>query len=410
MTLASGTAIAQAIPVLIAPILSRLYTPDDFGVLALFMSIAAILSVIATGRYELAIMLPKKEREAYNILALSLLFAFAVSFITFVLVLLFKKPVADFFDEPGIESWLFLLPIVILFSGIFQAFNYLSTRNKTYRKNATSRVSRSSVTVTANLGMGFAKTGSSGLILGYILGHVTAALVLAWGTITNLRHFRNQVTRKEIIENATKYKDFLRINTPHAFIDSLQENGLIYLIIYFFSKLILGSYSFAYRILKAPVGLIGNAIYQVFYQKASESLKKGREIQPMVKKIYLNLFLIGFPIFALLFLFAPPIFTFVFGEEWKISGDIAQILMPWIFLNFMVNPVSCLAIIMNKQKTAMYFTFADITIKVVSMLIGGLNHDFRLGFIIMSTLGSFLMIGALIWYYRIANLKLYKSY
>ena len=410
ITLMSGTAIAQAIPVLISPILSRLYTPEDFGVLALFMSIAAVISVIATGRYELAIMLPKKKRDAYNVLALSLLFTFIVSVFTFILVVIFKKPVAIFFEEPGIEPWLYFLPIVVLFAGMYQAFNYWSTRHKTFKRNATGRVSQSTVMSATNIGMGVAKAGSSGLILGYILGQVVAALVLGWQTLIHLKEIRKEITRKEIIENAKKYKNFLKINTPHAFLDSLQNNGIIYLIMFFFSKLILGSYSFAFRVLKAPVGLIGNAIYQVFYQKATEALKNGQQIQPMVRRIYRNLFLIGFPVFLLLFLFARPVFAFVFGEEWKISGEIAQILMPWLFLNFIANPVSCIAIIMNKQREAMFITFVDITFKVIAIVIGGISNDFKLAFIIMSVLCSSLLIFALFWYYKIAITESAKTY
>ncbi len=405
ITLMSGTAIAQAIPVLISPILSRLYTPEDFGVLALFMSIAAVISVIATGRYELAIMLPKKKRDAYNVLALSLLFTFIVSVFTFILVVIFKKPVAIFFEEPGIEPWLYFLPIVVLFAGMYQAFNYWSTRHKTFKRNATGRVSQSTVMSATNIGMGVAKAGSSGLILGYILGQVVAALVLGWQTLIHLKEIRKEITRKEIIENAKKYKNFLKINTPHAFLDSLQNNGIIYLIMFFFSKLILGSYSFAFRVLKAPVGLIGNAIYQVFYQKATEALKNGQQIQPMVRRIYRNLFLIGFPVFFLLFLFARPVFAFVFGEEWKISGEIAQILMPWLFLNFIANPVSCIAIIMNKQREAMFITFVDITFKVIAIVIGGISNDFKLAFIIMSILCSALLIFSLYWFHKIAGIN-----
>jgi O-antigen/teichoic acid export membrane protein len=410
LTLMTGTAIAQAIPVLISPILSRLYTPEDFGVLGLFMSIAAVLGVIATGRYELAIMLPEKKRDAYNLLALSLFLTLVVSVFTLILVLIFKNPVTLFFDEPGIEPWLYLLPVVVLFVGIFQAFNYWSTRQKTFKRNAVGRVSQSTIMSATNVGMGIAKAGSSGMILGYILGQFVGALVLAWQTLTHLKEFRKEITRKEIIENAKKYKSFIRINTPHAFIDSLQNNGIIYLIMYFFSKMILGSYFFAFRVLKAPVGLIGNAIYQVFYQKATEALKERREIQTLVKRIYRNLFLIGFPVFLLLFIFAQPVFTFVFGEKWEISGEIAQILMPWLFLNFMVSPVSCIAIIMNKQREAMFITFVDIFLKVIAIVIGGISNDFKLGFIIMSTLCSLLMIFALFWYYKIAKTEFAKTY
>ena len=179
---------------------------------------------------------------------------------------------------------------------------------------------------------------------------------------------------------------------------------------YFFSKTILGSYAFAFRVLKAPVGLIGNAIYQVFYQKATEALNSGQPIQPLVRRIYRNLFLIGLPVFLVLFIFAIPIFTFIFGEEWKTSGEIAQILMPWLFLNFLANPVSSIAIIMNRQREAMFITFVDITIKVIAIVIGGLANDYKLAFIIMSAATSVLLIYALYWYHKIAKTVSIKTY
>ncbi len=404
-TLTSGTAIAQAIPVVLSPVLSRIYSPEEFGILALFMSVAAVLSVIATGRYELAIMIPENKKDAYNVLAISLLISFITAIFSLILVLLLRKPAVVFFDEPNIGPWLFLIPVVVLFAGIYQSFNYWSTRQKTFRLNAVSRVSQSTTNVITSLGLGIAKAGPAGLIAGYIIGQVFAGLILMVNFFKDMKEFFGQVSWQDMKVNAHKYKSFLRINTPHAFIDSLQDNGIVYVIMYFFSKMILGSYSFAYRLLKLPVGLIGGSIYQVFYQKASELAAKGEDIRPMILKIYKRLFTWGLPFFIILFLFTPEIFGFIFGENYRTSGEIARILIPWIFINFIVSPVSCVALIKNKQKQAMYFTFADITFKVTSIIIGGIFENYFLAFVIMSILCSLLLSYACYWYYQIAGTK-----
>jgi len=409
-TLMSGTAIAQAIPVLISPILSRLYTPDDFGVLALYMSITVVIGVIATGRYELAIMLPNKQKSAFNILVLCILLSLITALLTFILLLLFIDPIVVFFEEPKVKDWIYFIPIIVFFTGVYQAFNYWSTRHKTYKRNAFSRISQSTMTAGSQLGYGFIKSGAGGLILGYIIGIITAALVLGWKIIKNIPQLTDELSIKEIKENARKYRNFIRINSPHAFIDSLQDNGIIYLIMYFFSKQILGSYSFAYRILKAPVGLVGNAIYQVSYQKATEAFNAGQNLQPMVKRILINLFIIGFPVFTILFIYTPEFFSFIFGAKWREAGEFAQILIPWIFLNFLANPVSFIAIVVNKQKEAMYFTIANIIVKVLSIVIGGIYGNYFLSFIILSILGSLLMIFALFWYYKIADTNSNNNY
>lgn len=409
-TLLSGTAIAQAIPILVSPILSRLYSPDDFGVLALFMAISIVISVISTGRYELAIMLPEEKRDASNLLALSVILTTFTSLITLVLILFLKGFIAGFFDDPGIENWLYFIPVVVLSTGLYNTFNYWSTRHKTFKRNAASRISQSTAMVGTNLGMGFARTGAVGLIAGYILGQIVAATVLAWKTVRNYSELTQDVSRHLMISNAKKYRNFLRINTPHAFIGSLQDHGIVYVIMAFFNKAILGSYAFAFRLVTAPASLIGSSIYQVFYQKATKALQEGQAIQPMVLRIYRNLFVIGLPIFTILFFFGPPIFGFIFGEEWVMAGEIASIISPWLFLNFIATPVSCITVIMNKQWQGMLLSIADVGLKVTAIAIGGMKGDVYVTFTLMSILCGTLLIFSLFLFYKFAGAKVKAAY
>jgi len=409
-TLLTGTAIAQAIPVLLSPVLSRLYTPDDFGILALFMAISIVISVIATGRYELAIMLPEEKRDASNLLALAVILTVCTSVVTFLLILVLKGFIAGFFDEPGIENWLYFIPLVVLFTGVYNTFNYWSTRQKTFKRNAAARISQSTAMVGTNLGMGFAGTGAIGLISGYIIGQGFAAAVLAWKSLQKLPGLMHDVSGHLIRQNAVKYRNFLRINTPHAFIGSLQDHGIVYVIMAFFNKAILGSYSFAFRLVTAPAALIGSSIYQVFYQRATKALQDGQDIQPMVLRIYRNLFMIGLPIFAVLFFWGPPIFAFVFGEEWTMAGEIASIIAPWLFLNFIATPVSCITVIMNKQWQGMMLSIADIALKVTAIAIGGAKGDVYLTFILMSILCGTLLIFSLFLFYKFAGIKQTSAY
>lgn len=406
----TGTAIAQAIPFLISPILSRLYTPEEFGVLAIFMSIATVIGMVSTGRYELAIMLPEKKRDAQNLMILSLCISLFISLVTLLLVIIFRNPILTFFDSPELGPWLYLIPVMVLSMGIYQTFNYWSTRNKTFRVNAASRISQSVVASSSQLALGVARTGSAGLIAGVIAGQMTSAFVLAWRTLRHPGELKRAASLDCVKQNAKRYSNFLKINTPHAFVDSLKNEGMVYLIIYFFTKTILGSYAFAYRILKAPVGLISSSFYQVFFEKASRAVDEGTPIQPMVLKIYRNLFLLGLPAFGLVFIYTPQIFSFVFGEKWLMAGEVAQILIPWLFLNFLATPVSCLTVVMNKQREAMLVTIIDIALKVTAVIIGGISGDYKLSFILLSVSSSLVSIFALFWYYHIAGLIKRKAY
>lgn len=410
VTLMTGTAIAQAIPFLISPVLSRLYSPEDFAVLASFMSIAAVLGVVSTGRYELAIMLPRHDRDAREIIVLSLLITTSVSLASLLLIAVFKNGIVLFFDAPELDPWIFLIPVMVFSMGLYQTFNYWSTRNKTFGKNAVSRVSQSGALSVTQLLAGAFRLTPLGLILGQILGQLTAGIILSWKALRHFRDFSRDVTWTGIKKNGRDYRNFPRINTPHAFMDTLKDHGIVMVIIYFFTKTILGSFSFAFRILKAPVGLIGNALYQVFYQRASRAVEEGTNLRTMVLRIYRNLFLIGLPLFGMLFIFTPDIFAFVFGDDYRVSGEIAQIIIPWIFLNFIAAPASCLTVVMNRQKEAMLITIVDVVLRMVSLGIGGITGDYKLAFILMSVSCGSVMIFAIYWYYSIAGQGVRNAY
>ena len=94
LILSSGTALAQLIPLIIAPFLSRIYSPEEFGRLALYLAITQILGSLATGRYELAILLPKEERKGVQLTLLSIFISVAVSLIALIGVLFFHSEIA----------------------------------------------------------------------------------------------------------------------------------------------------------------------------------------------------------------------------------------------------------------------------------------------------------------------------
>lgn len=401
--LLAGTILAQIITFGLSPFLTRLYSPEDFGILSLFMSISAIFSVIAAGRYELAIVLPKEDKDAHNIIVLSVILTTFTAIFSFIILSIFNTSISNFTKNSDISKWLYFVFISIFFSGIYQIFNNYSIRNKTFRNNSYSRVIQAFSMTGIQLVLGYISFGASGLIIGTIVGQVFAAIILAWSWISSYKNNKAIISKSVISYNFKRYNNFLKINTPHSLIDSIQDNGIIFVITYLFSQTVLGSYAFAFRILKAPVGILGSAMYQVFYQRASQAFNEGQDIRRLIRKLYFNLFIIGFPVFTILMISTPFIFEFIFGKEWRLSGEIAQILCPWLFLNFMASPVSCIILIMNKQKEAILITLIDISLRITALIIGGIYNNYFLAFTLMSIFCSLLLIFALFWYYYIAK-------
>ena len=406
LTLMTGTAIAQAIPILISPILTRLYSPGDFGMLALYTSVVSMIGVIVTARYEMAIMLPENDEDAVNLGALSLSIAVVISALTLLAVWYFNAPIARFLGKPDIAKWLYLVPIAVLTIGISQVLNYWSTRRNLYRRLAVARVAQSVANGSVNLGQGFASMGVSGLIVGNLAGQVLSAGVLIRQAWPDLLKYRSSVRWDRMRHNANVYQDFPKVNSLQAFVDILQSSGVVFLISSLFGGAVLGFYSFTLRILQAPFGLLGASVSQVFYQKASEIYKNGGDLQVLVKKTILSLSAMALPIFLILGFFAPPLFGFVFGKEWREAGTYAQILVPWIFLNFIVSPISQVPIIVGEQKRNFMLAVIGNSLILLSVIYGGfIAHNIRAGFYVLSGSISVYYIFLILWIFKISKKK-----
>ncbi|MEA3383855.1 MAG: oligosaccharide flippase family protein [Campylobacterota bacterium] len=375
LTLMTGTTIAQAIPIAISPILTRIYTPEDFGVFALYMAVASIIAVIATGRYELAIMLPKKDEDAVNIVALSIIISFFVSFISFLIVFIFNENITNLLGNPEITNWLYFIPITVLLTGIYQSFNYWSNRKKQYKRLATSRVIQSATAGTTNLGMGFGGFGSTGLIFGSILGQGVATTILTRMVWKEDSYRLNEIKKLKIFALSKKYKKLPIYNLPNALIDGFRLSGISILIAKFFTTATLGQFSLAWKMLQTPIALIGGSLSQVFFQKVSISTKS--DLHRIVVKFILQASMVAAPIFLLIYFFAVDIFIFVFGENWKLAGEAASVMTPWLFLNFLSGPLASVFIILNKQETillvAIIYMIFPISIIFIYNDIGFLN-------------------------------------
>ena len=353
LTLMTGTTIAQAIPIAISPILTRIYTPEDFGMFALYMSVASILSVVATGRYELAIMLPKKDEDAVNIVALSILISFFVSFIALLVVFFFNTQITNLLGNPEISSWLYFIPITVLLTGVYQSFNYWSNRKKQYKRLATSRVIQSGTTSTTNLGMGFGGFGSTGLILGGVLGQGVATAILAkmvWGED---KHRLEKLSKIKIFALSRRYTKFPKFDLPSAIIYSIYTNMAVVFFTKFFESSVSGFYFFANRIIKMPFSFFISAFSDVFYQKLSKTTDYTKIAQEL-NSFSIKIFKITFIPFLLIVYSSFYYSEFIFGKEWKELYVYISIFSMPIYMGLLLAPYGHVLKIINRQEVSMY--------------------------------------------------------
>lgn len=406
LTLMTGTTIAQAIPVAIAPILTRLYTPKEFGVFALFTSLVAMPAIIVTGRYELAIMLPDDDKDAAGLLALSILISISLSILTLLTVWLLNKQIASLLGDLEIAPWLYWVPFSVFLTGIYQSLNYWLSRKKQYKRLAVSRIYQSVSAASSNLVLGFGGIGASGLIGGNMIGQGFGSAVLLSRVWQDYKVVKRELSIEVVRANAVKYRDFPLINSLHALLDVVQTSGVAFVISIYFGSVVLGFYSLTLSILRAPLNFLGSSVSQVFYQNASETCRIGGDLHKLTRNTMLKLSLVAFPFFLLFFLLAPDMFKIVFGINWEIAGRYTQILSPWLFINFIISPVSQIPIILNRQKTGFAIGFVYNMAILVSLLLAAyLGKGIVAGLYLLSISASIVLICYIGWILRISRNK-----
>jgi len=370
LTLMTGTTIAQAIPIAISPILTRIYTPEDFGVFALYMSLASILSIIVTGRYELAIMLPKKDKDAINIVVLSIIISFLLSIMLFLVVFVFNAQITKLLGNQKISIWLYFIPLTVLITGMYQNFYYWSNRKKDYKKLSVNKVVQSSTISSTNLLMGISGFNSSGLIIGNLVGQSITTIILGKSILKDEENILQNIKKSKILILAKKYIKFPTYDIPASTLNALSQQMPAILFTSIINASTAGYYYFTQKTLNIPIGLVASAVLDVFKEQASKDFKKIGN----AKKIYLltlkKLFLLSFIPLFILFIVAPDLFSFIFGAEWRTSGLYAQLLIPMLFLRFMSYPLSFMFYIGEKQVWNLFCQLFLFIMILISFYIG----------------------------------------
>ncbi len=405
ITLMTGASVAQIIPLLLSPILTRLYGPTDFGVFAIYLSVVGLFSVIATGRYELAIVLPKKTNDALALVKLSFIITSAICLSVIFALILFNQTFLDLLKIDPIKygNILYFLPISVFFLGLFQALNYWFNRKKRFAKITIARVSRTFFGNISQIGIHYTIL-SSGLIVGNIIGVVIASMIFI------INFFRLewqrfwQVSFNDMKKNALIYKDFPLINSFHVFSDLARTSLFALLISYLFDNATLGFYALSLRVLQAPLGVIASSFGQVLYQKFSSVKNQGGNIYDVAKPIISKLLLFSLPFFTFLFIFGSEIFSTIFGQEWAVAGQYSQIMIPYLFANFLVSPISQIPVILNKQKSFFLISlFGNITTPSLLILCSFLGYDIEQSLTIISAFLTCFFVFILFWLLHIAK-------
>ncbi|WP_027420390.1 oligosaccharide flippase family protein [Crocinitomix catalasitica] len=404
LVLFSGNVVAQIIPFLFAPLLSRIFSSEEFAIQANFMAIVGIIAIVAGGRYELAVVLPKTKNKAVNLIGLALFLTTLISILTLGLVLI-KDQIANFYEDEAISDYVIYIGIaVFVSSGISILTNWL-IREKKYNFISGIKVLQSLAINLITIFMGYLNFGVDGLIYGWIIGLILSFL-MAFYSFNRSFSFKG-ISKQGMQEVGKEYKDFPLINSAHAFSDLFfsqfvlfaiitREYGLVYLGLFFMMN----------KYLKAPIRVIGSAVGQIFYKEANDQKNEDEDVMTIFLKSVKLVSYFAVPICIVIFLFGPSLFAWYLGDDWRMSGEYARIMAIPILFNFLVSPVSSITLIYRQQKKAFVISVVGYLLSALAFELGVyLGYSFQSSLMLFAAVMSIYYLYLLFWYISLIKKK-----
>lgn len=383
--LASGTAAGQIIVIAAIPLLTRLYTPEDFGLLATYAAILGIFSVIASLRYELAIPLPESNEEAVNILVLSILVVIVISSMSGAAVFFLASDIGALLSLPEISHYLWLIPIGVFLAGLYNISNYWAIRTKTFKAIAKTKFTQALVMTGVQLGA--FKLGAPALLFGHIFGQSAGVSSLGLLAIKNHWPYIKKVTLNDIKKEAIKHYRFPLYSTGAGLLNSAGAQLPNILLATLFSPSAAGLFFLANRIMSVPMSLLGQAIGQTFFAEASEA-NRNNSLYFFARKTIRRLSLIIITPILIIIFFGESLVLSILGNDWRETGVIAQWLSLSIAVQFITSPIGQILAIKEKQHIGLILQGLLMFLRISGIYIGYKYNNFMLAISLYAIFGA----------------------
>ena len=402
-TLVSATGIAQAISLAIYPVLTRIYTPEEHGLFALYLSIVTIAAIISTGKYELAVMIPRRDRDGAGLTLLSIFLSLGFSIVLLVLIFIFREAIPGWLGNKHIHKWLYFIPISTFFVGVFQSFSFWMNRKSAYKAIAGANLSQSVVNSAVKLSASNVMAHGGGLITGAIAGQFAGAVIYGWRIVKEGLSIFRSVTLKDLGLLAREYRFFPRFSMMHNLINNFSSSLPVFVFSSYFSAEIVGFFGLGFMLINRPMNLLSTSFAKVFSQRTIQRHNNGQLVFADIKKFVIRMAGISAIPFLIVICCAPWLVTFIFGDEWHESSVYMRIFTPWLFMVFLSAPLSFVADMLSQQRKGMLIEVVKFMVRIIALVIGVIARDVYLALVLFSGFSFLVVTYNLYWYLGLAR-------
>lgn len=365
--LTGGTAAAQGLTVLALPLLTRLYTPDDFALLAVYVALIGIVTVVSCLRYNIAIPLPEKDEDGMALLVAALGAAVVISLLLTLPVLFVPAKSAALLSQPGLAPYLWLVPLGVFLASAYNALQYWASRKKRFSLITRTRVTRAFGGIGTQAAIGSISPSPFGLLFGHMLYGGLGVLGLARDLWRQDRSALMALRPARLFAQTANYRRFPLWSVPEA----LMNTASVQMPVIFIAAAVpgpeVGFLMLAMRVLGLPMGLVGSSVAQVFIAEAPARLREG-SLAEFTRTTMWKLFRTGTPPLVAIGTLSPFIFPLVFGNEWARAGWLVAWMTPWFVLQFVASPVSAVLYVTGRFGLAMWLQALGLLIRVGPVL------------------------------------------
>lgn len=355
LMITGGAVFAQALSVLLSPIITRLYSPEQYGVLTVYVAFLGMINLLGALSYDSAIPIADDDEKAFNVFVLCLLILLFVTSILFFAVAIAGDIFLGLFKAEEIVQYKYFIPIGFFLTGFYTVMSQWALRKRNFKSITVTKYSQSITGNSTKIGLGFFNVGAVGLIVGNILSQSAGIFTLIKPNIGEFKIMIKSVDYQKIKSLAKRYIKFPLYTAPGLFI--LSASGQLPTI--FMSSLygtgIVGLYGLARSISFLPMTIVGKSVQDVFYgEAASIGRTNPTRIKELSNKLLKKLILLASIPMLTLILFGPTLFSFVFGADWRVAGMFARILSIEVFFHFIFHPISTVFSIFEQQKKSLF--------------------------------------------------------
>lgn len=376
LTLSSGVALAQIIPFLFYPLLGRIFSAEEFGLLATLTSITSILAVLGSGKYESGIIISGNKLEGANLAVLSVVVGFVTMFVSWVLCqFVFIGPLSRWLEEPSLNRWIYICPLSAFFIIVFNVYNEWCVKERYFKSLSVNKMVNSGAIALSKTFLGFVKISSQGLVIGDLVGRgISAAgcMIRAW--IKDGQTFA-QTTWAEMGRCAVKYKEFPLYTMPGRLLNTIGQSIPVLLIAFYYGKTEVGYFSMAMTLFSVPINIFSTSVSDVYRQRASEEYRQQGNCLASFDRVMKILTICGVAAFMVFEWILPQVTQFILGKQWLVAGRYAQILAPAMVVMFVSNSLSGIFIVTERLKAFFWWQVYFSVTTLLSVWLGPILFD-----------------------------------